>query len=239
MATWRKVLSALTRNGRDATFSTPFSRHAGLEVVQPLVQSLTVAPPVLCAGTPLAVTWNAEDNPPGTVARVLLRPKSGAGAVQTLAIGPLAGSLQVAAPAGRHEVVIELEYELNGRPLHDVGSAEFRGVVPGDTITFELVPACWLFGAVDRWWFDISPGHVGYGPEIVVETLRVSASSGGGWRATRPGQPDLLLPAVPGLVPVPDRPRLQDSAWRFLSEDAGCVGVAPTVTIEFGLGCAA
>lgn len=235
---WRSVLSNLTRNGRDATFSTPFSRYAGLEVVQPRAYAVRVSPEVLCAGTSVPITWDGLDNPPGTIARVLLRQKVPGAPTRTLATPGLAGTLVLEVPPGRHEVIFVVEYELNGRTLQDQRLAEVRGIVPGDVVTFQFVPSCWQFAGVDRWWIDINPGHATFASEIRIDTLRVSATGGGAWRATRPGKPDLLLPGGAVAVPVPDRPPIRDAAWRFLSETPGCTGPAPTVTIEFGLGCA-
>jgi hypothetical protein len=233
---WRSVLSMLTRNGRDATFSTPFTRYAGLEVVQPLAEALTVSPEVVCAGSTVPVKWDGMNNPPGTVGRVLLRAKAANSPVHTLAALALEGTFMLAAPAGRHEVIFEVEYELNGRALTHQITADIRGIVAGDVITFQFVPSCWSFSGVDRWWVDINAGSITYAADVLVDTLRLTASSGGAWRATRPGKPDLLLPGGV-VVPVPDRPPIRDSSWRFLSEDAGCTGSAPTITIQFGLAC--
>jgi hypothetical protein len=236
MSVWRSVLSDLTRNGRDATFSTPFSRYAGLEVVQPRAYAVRVWPDVVCAGSTVPVSWNGLDNPPGTTARLMLREKVPGAPTHALGTPGLSGTLPVEVPPGRHEVIFEVEYELNGRRLQDRRTAEVRGIVAGDTMTFQLVPACWQFAGVDRWWVDISHGGM-FAPEVVVETLRVSPTSGGAWRATRPGKPDLLLSSPTAAVPVPDRPPLRNASWRFLSETPGCNGPAPTLTIEFGLGC--
>ncbi|MBT2667299.1 hypothetical protein J7J00_17610 [Bacillus sp. ISL-4] len=65
---WRKALSKISSNGRFATFSTKFTRDRGLEVVQPLVQDFSVVPRFACAGSQLRINWNANNNPPGTVA---------------------------------------------------------------------------------------------------------------------------------------------------------------------------
>jgi hypothetical protein len=237
MNVWRSVLSDLTRNGRDATFSTPFSRHAGLEVVQPRAYTVSVSPPVVCAGSVVPVSWDGLDNPPGTAARLMLRQKVSGAPTRTLGIPGLVGTLLLEVPPGRHEVIFEVEYELNGRRLQDQRTAEVRGIVAGDLITFQFVPSCWQFAGVDRWWIDINLGHTTFAPEILIDTLRVSPTSGGAWRATRPGKPDLLLPSAAIVVPVPDRPPMRDASWRFLSETPGCSGPPPTVTIEFGLGC--
>jgi hypothetical protein len=239
MERWRTALSHLTRNGRDATFSTPFSRHAGLEVVQPIAYTVSASPPVVCAGTPVLVTWHGEDNPPGTIARLVLRRKEAGAPSRTLPISALGGVLSLPAPAGQHELVFEVEYELNGRTLSDRRTTDLRGIVAGDLMTFQFVPSCWKFGAVDRWWIDLSPGHASFGGEIVVQALRVASTNGDAWRATRPGKPDLVLPSPAAVVPVPDAPPLRDSSWRFLSETPGCTGPAPTVTIELALGCGA
>lgn len=240
MNVWRSVLSDLTRNGRDATFSTPFSRHAGLEVVQPRAYAVSVSPPVVCAGSLVTVSWDGLDNPPGTTARLMLRQKVPGAPTRTIGTPGLVGTefpLLLEAPPGRHEVIFEVEYELNGRRLQDQRTAEVRGIVDGDLVSFQFVPSCWQFAGVDRWWIDINLGHATFAPEILIQTLRVAPTSGGAWRATRFGKPDLLLPSVPAVVPVPDRPPMRDASWRFLSETPGCSGSPPTVTIEFGLGC--
>src|SRR5215472_2162907 len=71
---WRKALSDLTCNGRDATFSTEFTWEKGLEVVQPNVYGFTVQPTNTCAETNVHVTWDAANNPPGTIPTIELRP---------------------------------------------------------------------------------------------------------------------------------------------------------------------
>ena len=100
MNVWRSVLADLTRNGRDATFSTPFSRHAGLEVVQPRAYAVTVSPQIVCAGEMALVRWDGLDNPPGTTARLLVRQKVPGAPTRTLATTPLGGSMSLRSRRG-------------------------------------------------------------------------------------------------------------------------------------------
>jgi len=235
---WRHWLSELTRNGRDATFSTDFSRYAGLEVVHPRAYALSVSPSVACAGSLVALSWDGENNPPGTTARLLIREKLPGAPTRTLGLPGLFGTTMLGMPPGRHDVIFEVTYELNKRELTDQRTVEVRGIVPGEVIAFEFIPSCWQFGGVDRWWVDLNPGGTTFEPGVLVDTVRVIPSIAGAWRAARPQRPDLVFPSPGVTVPVPDRPAFRNSSWRFLSESVGCSGPAPTLRIEFGLGCA-
>jgi hypothetical protein len=64
---WRQVLRDLTDHGRRTAFSSEFTRHRGLEVVVPHVQSLTRHPAVAEVGEPVTVSWSCTENPPGTI----------------------------------------------------------------------------------------------------------------------------------------------------------------------------
>ena len=238
LAQWRSALSELTRNGRDAVFSTEFSRHAGLEVVQPRAYALTAAPGLTCAGSLVSVSWDAENNPPGTQAVLLLTTQTPDAPTRTVGRpSSLRGSAMLEVPPGRHILTLRVSYELNGRTLWDHLTVQVRGIAPGEILTFQFVPSCWQLDLVDRWWVDLNPGQATFAPAVVVETIRLSPSVPGAWRATRPNRPDILLASPTVKVPVPDRPALSGGSWRFLSDYAGCVGPAPTITVEFGLGC--
>ena len=112
-----------------------------------------------------------------------------------------------------------------------------RGIVAGDTVTFEFVPSCWQFGGVDRWWMDLNLGHTTYAPEIRVETLQVSPTGGGAWRATRPGKPKCAPPERGSRGPGAGPSAHERFLVAFPIGDPGLSGLTPTVSIEFGLGC--
>jgi DNA-binding protein YbaB len=141
LAQWRSVLSELTRNGRDAVFSTEFSRHAGLEVVQPRAYALTAAPAVTCAGSLVSVNWDAENNPPGTQAVLLLTTQTPAAPTRTVGRpSSLRGSAMLEVPPGRHILTLRVSYELNGRTLWDHLTVQVRGIAPGEILPSSSFP---------------------------------------------------------------------------------------------------
>ncbi|WP_157813754.1 hypothetical protein [Sinorhizobium meliloti] len=237
LALWRQQLSLLTRNGRDSVFSTAFTRQAGLEVVQPLVGSFAASPDTVCAHSTVDVSWEAENNPKGTVARLQLKGVTPVTAEVTIASVGLKGAMQVPIPPGQHELALVVEYGLNGRTLSDRRALRVRGVTTGDLVTFVLEATCGSFSSVNRWWVDINMGGLSYSPDIQVEALKVISSTGGSWRLRRSGKPDMVLTSATSPLPVADRPPLHNSSWRFLSEATGCTGPVPTLTFQFTVSC--
>ena len=126
LAQWRSALSELTRNGRDAVFSTEFSRHAGLEVVQPRAYALTAAPGVTCAGSLVSVSWDAENNPPGTQAVLLLTTQTPDAPTRTVGRpSSLRGSAMLEVPPGRH--ILTLSVQLRAQRANALGPAHRSG----------------------------------------------------------------------------------------------------------------
>jgi hypothetical protein len=62
--TWRQALSTITDNGRLNGFTSAFTRQTGLEIVTPVITSLTITG--TRSGVPITVFWDASHNPPGT-----------------------------------------------------------------------------------------------------------------------------------------------------------------------------
>jgi hypothetical protein len=74
---WRGVLARLTENGRLDGFSSQFTRHAGLEVVQPKVGTFAVTTAPTATHHACTVGWNCDRNPAGTTVRIEVHPPSG------------------------------------------------------------------------------------------------------------------------------------------------------------------
>lgn len=122
LATWRKALSRITSNGRLDGFSSDFTRHTGLEVVQPRIQGFAVDRPAVSIGEKITISWNCLDNPPGSRVSILLtRPTAGSTMINTV---PLAGQhqIQVTEP-GTHIVNFYVMRTLNGVHRQDSRTA--------------------------------------------------------------------------------------------------------------------
>ena len=113
---WRKHLAELTENGRLVRFSNAFTRQTGLEVVQPLVRTMTVR---RSPGSRVTVVWDCANNPPGTEVIVLYMPPGGAS--ERFEGAPLLGRWTpegVAAP-GKHVFVVTAKLTVQDEPRLD------------------------------------------------------------------------------------------------------------------------
>ena len=126
---WREVLSELSDHGRHAAFSTPFTKLKGLEITTPIIQSFSVTPMTACAGTPVAVVWEATANPPETQAFLVHIPTVGSPTKTTLPA--LNGSMPLELPPGRGTLQLLLERELNGEVFIDRSDIQVLGVTGG------------------------------------------------------------------------------------------------------------
>ncbi|HMG52822.1 MAG TPA: hypothetical protein VK601_05065, partial [Kofleriaceae bacterium] len=116
--TWRGVLAQLTDNGRLDGFSSQFTRHAGLEVVQPRVRDFAVTTAPTPTHHACSVSWDCAHNPPGTTVRLEVHPPSGN--IPTATGLPLTGSHQVARTvAGTYQLTLIARFNANGETRED------------------------------------------------------------------------------------------------------------------------
>jgi hypothetical protein len=88
---WRRALSRITQNGKLDRFSSAFTRRTGLEIVTPIIESLTAAGGRISA--PITVQWKCDQNPPATEIRLQVTDPTGN---SSLFSGlPLAGDREV------------------------------------------------------------------------------------------------------------------------------------------------
>ncbi len=69
---WRHALSLITDNGRLDGFSSAFTRHTGLEVVQPKINYFNINRTTARIGERITIHWDCTSNPPGTSIRLEL-----------------------------------------------------------------------------------------------------------------------------------------------------------------------
>ncbi len=177
LARWRFWLSRVSENGRHPIFSTAFTRDRALEVIQPQVGSFTVVPTEGCAGEPVRITWEASRNPPGTTARLEIRPPNSSTPLSVILLdtleGPwdtLAGTKDIALPTGRAEFHFIVEQALNHRPIPVPAIVPVRGFSEHDILTFQLPATCAFVAGAARWSTRVSlAGTVS--PRLRVETV--------------------------------------------------------------------
>jgi hypothetical protein len=125
--TWRAILGRLTANGRLDGFSSQFTRTAGLEVIQPMIGSFTVATAPSAGNPPCTVAWDCRDNTPGTT--VTLEIISPSGAVTVVPGLPLEGTHSFsAAQAGTFVAVLQADLTGNGETRRTNQSLQVAGV---------------------------------------------------------------------------------------------------------------
>lgn len=125
---WREALKRVSRNGRDATFSTPFTQGRGLEIVQPLIQSFAAAPIMVRAGADVNASWEAEDNPPGTQATLEVAQVGSQNAPAVLVLNGLRGNQVIRLAPGLWDIRLVVAYTLGGRSLEDQRIIRIRAV---------------------------------------------------------------------------------------------------------------
>jgi hypothetical protein len=117
----------LTANGRLDSFSSQFTRTAGLEVVQPLIGSLIVATAPTVANPACTLAWDCRDNPSGTT--VTLQIISPSGAVTLVPSLPLQGTHTFsAAHAGTFVAVLQASLTRNGETRQANQALQIVGV---------------------------------------------------------------------------------------------------------------
>jgi hypothetical protein len=124
---WRETLALLTKNGRLDGFSSAFTRHAGLEVVQPVAGIFVVSAPPSGGNPSCTLQWDCTDNPPGTLVAIdVLSPSM----VVTPHNGlPLAGSLTFSANAvGTWIAHLRLSLTRNGETRDAAKALSIAGV---------------------------------------------------------------------------------------------------------------
>jgi hypothetical protein len=117
---WRAALSRITENGRLDGFSSEFSRNTGLEIVTPVVGTLTAVGGTL--NQPIDIAWDCARNPPGSIVRVdVVNPSQ----VTTFDALPRTGQLQVTATeAGTYGIILTIAIELGGETREDSTQTE-------------------------------------------------------------------------------------------------------------------
>jgi hypothetical protein len=234
---WRKVLSALSSNGRLATFSTEFTRVRGLEVVQPLLQSFEVKPFAACADSQVDIEWSALDNPPGTVALLEVRPSgSGGTPVSTVALPSLSGTQKVMLPAGRSDLRLVVAYTLNGRTMSDDRTLQVQGFQEHDVWTFELPATCLFIDGAWRWGVELPFSSQFVSNSLRVEELFCYFDFYTTWIARTGGMTDVPFTWLKNRKALTDRPIL-NASWSFFFSTPGCLGTTPTFHAEFKLTC--
>jgi hypothetical protein len=107
---WRSVLSTLTDNGRQDGFSSFFTRHTGLEIVQPVITSFSISNAPTLANPSCTVAWDCHSNPAGTTVSLEINPPGGG--VTVIPGLPLDGNHTFAAP-GPGTNMLKLQASLN------------------------------------------------------------------------------------------------------------------------------
>jgi hypothetical protein len=80
LGSWRAALSRITDNGRLDGFSNPFSRQTGLEIVRPVITSLTAA---ATSANTIEIGWDCDHNPPATAVRLEIGTPGGSQIITT------------------------------------------------------------------------------------------------------------------------------------------------------------
>jgi len=233
---WRKALSDLTDNGRLALFSTPFTRHRGLEVVQPIIQGVTVSPTNGCAGAPVEIAWAASANPPGTTASLEVRPTGLSGPpADIIPLGALDGTQNVTLPAGASDFTLVVATTLNGRRREDRRTVQVRGFQDHEIWKILRSATCLSVDGQLRWGVELSfAGTVS--PALAVEELYSNFTSASTWSVRRTGLPDVPFSSATSVQTLSARPTLQGT-WLFFVDAVGCGGGPPLFAAEFRLVC--
>jgi len=124
---WRETLSLLTKNGALDGFSSAFTRHAGLEIVQPIVGTLVVSAPPSGSNPNCSLQWNCTDNPPGTIVSLdILSPSMAVTPHNGL---PLAGTMTfVANESGPWIATLRLSLTRNGETRDAATALSIAGI---------------------------------------------------------------------------------------------------------------
>ena len=124
------MLAALTHNGQQTTFSTPFTIKKGLEVVRPTIDKFSVVPRFAVAGERGLASWNLRENPPGTTARLLATPVGGA----TTTSGPLEllRAEHFDFDAGEQDITLQLTHSFSGKDYSATATVRVRGFAASD-----------------------------------------------------------------------------------------------------------
>ena len=124
---WRAVLGALTDNGRLDGFSSQFTRRAGLEVVQPLIDAFSVASAPSAGNPNCTLAWDCRNNPAGTIVSLeIVSPAAGVTSAPGLA---LQGTHTFSASQpGTYVAVLRASLTRNGETRHATQALQIAGV---------------------------------------------------------------------------------------------------------------
>src|SRR5207253_1078531 len=110
------------------------------------------------------VTWKAADNPPGTVAGLVIHPDTPLPSPSAeIALPGLEGSQEVILPVGSAALELGVAYSLNSRTLTDKQTIKVRGFQDHDVWSVDLTASC------------LAPdGHPQWGAEVFFSDHEVS-----------------------------------------------------------------
>ena len=229
---WRNALGTLSQNGSANIFSTPFTFQRGLEVVQPLVGAFSVTPSRSCAGSQVQINWTADQNPPGSLATLVISPPN-----TTLALGSLTGSQPVTLGEGpaTFQFVVTYTYPVDGSVKQDSRTVQVQGFQTGDVWTITQQATCQ--GGHWAGSLSLSPNDVS--ANLLATNLKVVFSNvppGSQWTVSGPGFAGVVLSQAQPTHVFAAPPTLQGN-WNFVLNAAGCVAPTPNVDIEFTIKC--
>ena len=239
---WRRVLAQMSRNGRQPTFSTPFTVKKGLEVVDPAVTTFMMSPHFGVTGGPGSLLWDIGDNPPGTTARLIVTPEGGPPTETNLA--GTHGEMPMPVHAGQTEYAIAADFTFNGKVHTTRAVKEIFGFDAAHPFWRVLQAA--VLGDVD--------GHQQYAvrflliggdwtPNLVFEEIAVTfgnADAGVTWSLRGPNGLQLDFNRNNAVQELSDRPPAvgteDDQEWLFLHSRAGqptTSGPPPVLDVRF------
>jgi hypothetical protein len=118
LGSWRSALAMVTLNGRLEGFSSAFTRRTGLEVLQPVLGSLTHSPQTPAQGDVFTIRWDSGNNPPET--EVALQVTVPDGTTSNLGVFGLTGSLDITSTmSGTYWIKATAVLTINGLPRSD------------------------------------------------------------------------------------------------------------------------
>jgi hypothetical protein len=233
---WRKALSDLSEHGRYAAFSTDFSKHKGLEVTTPIVETFSVSPTEGCPGELATITWDAISNPPETQAFLVQTPA--VGTPTRTPLGALEGTRQWPLPTGRATLSLLLERELNGEIFTDKRDLDVHGFTADEPWQFMFVTSPRTVDGVTRWAAEINLFSQFISNNLRVSAVRCSFPGVASWRVRNEDTGDLQFDSTNDRIelPSPGRP-VFNTNWLFYSDAPVAPGPAPTLTVDFTLTC--
>lgn len=230
---WREALSKLTEHGRYDLFSTPFSKHTGLEITHSIIGIFSAAPTEGCIHEKTNVTWDCIKNPPETQAFLLHTPENGSSA--RIPLPGLSGSTQVAFANGRSRLTLVLEHKLNDDLYVDTRDLPLKGFAPGNEWPFSFTAESRVIDGVARWYVEINLFNQFISNTLLVAEVYSLFAGVASWKMRNPDIGDVSFTASQTTRATPQHP-VFNKRWVFFS-DSPSTGPAPAVSIKFKLTC--